>query len=143
MTIGELSRQSGVPIETIRYYERIGLLPAPPRRPTRFRDFDEGAAERLRFVRRAQALGFSLREVGRLLALRDAPDGTAAVHALAEAHLAALADRIRSLTAMRDALAPLVAACPAEGPVGDCPILATLDGEAAPGGNSGVRSRAS
>lgn len=137
MTIGALSALAGVPVDTIRYYERIGLLPRPARRASGFREYDgEETADRLRFIGRAQAFGFSLRDAGRILALRDGPDGaTAEVREIAAERLSGLDVQIQVLLSMRDGLAPLVAACPASGPVRECPILAALGTEPALNGN--------
>lgn len=140
MKIGQLSKLTGVPVETIRYYERIGLLPRPNRRPSGFREYDEiEASGRLQFIRRAQSCGFSLRDAGRLLTLRDTSSPALSdVRRLADLQLGALDDKIQELEQMRSLLAPLVHACPAQGPVGECPILNYLGGKAASEGNSGV-----
>src|SRR5438093_13619861 len=101
----ELARRGGVNLETIRYYERKGLLPKPPRTPAGYRTFDAEAVRRLRFIKQAQALGFSLKEVRELLALRIKP-GTSCgeVRRRAETKLADIDDKIKQLRAMKKAL---------------------------------------
>ena len=130
LTRGELARQGGVNLETIRYYERQGLLPKPPRSPAGYRLFSPDDLRRLRFIRRAQELGFSLREIKELLALRIDPSGTSMdVRRRAEAKIADVEGKINSLRAMKKSLARLTAACSGEGSVGDCPILESLHSE--------------
>src|SRR5262245_59371689 len=117
MTIGQLGRQAGVGVETVRFYEREGLLQEPARRGSGYRQYGEEDVARLRFIRRAKQLGFTLKEVGELLALRDDPDATRAdVRQRAEAKLADVEARIRDLAAMREALLRLTAACQGQGP---------------------------
>ena len=100
--IGELARQSGCNIETIRYYQRIGLLPAPPRSVGRYRLYDAPDVRRLAFVRRARGLGFTLDQVRALLALstKDGRDACCEVHDLAAAHLGEVRTKIADLRAM-------------------------------------------
>jgi MerR family copper efflux transcriptional regulator len=132
MNIGQLARQSGVPIDTIRYYERQGLLPEAQRGANGYRQYTAGDTRRLRFVRRAKELGFSLEEIGGLLALSDARGGDMAkVRAAAEAKMVLLQQRIDELSRVRDALGGLVDACPGHGALEDCPIMAALAGEEA------------
>jgi MerR family copper efflux transcriptional regulator len=128
LTIGHLAKDAQVNVETIRYYERLGLLPRPPRTQSGYRIFPDDAVRRLQFIQRAQALGFSLKEIRNLLGLRLRP-GTRCVdvRARAEAKIAEIDVKIRSLQAMRKALVRLVGACSGGGPVSDCPILETLD----------------
>jgi MerR family copper efflux transcriptional regulator len=133
-TIGALARQADVAIDTVRYYERQGLLPAPPRRASGYRDYDAGAVERVRCIRRAKDLGFSLEEIRDLLALQDDRlHGVEGIKQRARARLHALDRRIAQLTEMRDALAVLVAECPGHGEPACCPILGDIRGDAAPG----------
>ena len=129
-TIGALARQSEVAIDTIRFYEREGLLPAPKRRASGYREYDSGAVGRVRFIRRAKDLGFTLDEIRELLALEaDRDNGVEGVKRRASQRLQELSERIRQLTAMRDALAQLVDECPGCGEPECCPILSTLHGE--------------
>lgn len=128
LTIGQLAKRAGVGVETVRFYERQGLLPEPDRRASGYRQYDPAAAARLRFIRRAQQLGFTLKEVRELLALRDDPDATRAnVRGQALAKVADIEARIAALTRMRDALLPLTAACDGHGPAAGCPILQAFD----------------
>jgi Hg(II)-responsive transcriptional regulator len=132
LTIGALARRAGVGVETVRFYERRGLVRRPPRPGSGFRAYPEETVARLRFIRQAQALGFTLKEIADLLALRVAP-GTdcAAVRARAAAKLADVEGRLVELERIRGALAKLVAACPGSGAVAACTILGSL-AEAAP-----------
>jgi MerR family mercuric resistance operon transcriptional regulator len=125
LSIGELARASGVGVETIRFWERSGLLPAPPRSPTGRRLYGPEAVERLRFVRHARALGFPLEEVRTLLAMASGEaGGCAEVRALAERHLRAVRARIARLERMEAALETTLARC-AQGEL-SCPLLAAL-----------------
>lgn len=127
MNIGQLARRAGVPIDTVRYYERQQLLPTARRSAAGYRIFDEDAVQRLRFIRRAKALGFRLEEVGELLTLSaERGRDMAGVHQTAAARLADIDLRMRELQRMRDALAQLVDACPGHGAMGSCPIMAAL-----------------
>ena len=127
---GDVAKKGGVNLETIRYYERRGLLPRPPRTPAGYRTFGTDAVRRLRFIKRAQELGFSLKEVKELLALRvDARTSCADVRKRAEAKIADIDQKLRALRAMKRALVRLTAACVGRGPVSACPILESLDQE--------------
>ena len=124
--IGELSRRTGCNIETIRYYERIGVLP-PPRRNGRYRSFDAGDVARLVFVRRARELGFTLDEVRALLKLAAADDrgSCAEVREISVAHLSDVRARIADLRAMERVLAAAVRQCDA-GQQPGCPLIDAL-----------------
>ena len=124
-TIGGLAQAAGVGVETVRYYQRRGLLPEPARPPGEVRRYGEQDVRRLRFIRSAQAAGFTLNEIGELLAL-DAADDRARARALAQARVAALDARIAELREARDALAGLATAC-ASKRGGPCPILSAFD----------------
>ena len=124
-TIGGLAKAAGVGVETVRYYQRRGLLPEPARPPGEVRRYGEQDVRRLRFIRSAQAAGFTLTEIGELLAL-DAADDRARARALAQARVAALDARIAELQEARDALAGLATAC-ASKRGGPCPILNAFD----------------
>ena len=127
LTIGRLAREGKVNIETVRYYERRGLLPRPPRRPSGYRIFPPSAVLVLQFVRRAQELGFSLKEIKELLSLRIQPGRTCAdVRDRAMHKMTDIDQKIRALQAMRKALVRLTAACSGKGPISDCPILDSL-----------------
>ena len=125
-TIGGLAGTAGVGVETVRYYQRRGLLPEPARPPGEIRRYSEGDVKRLRFIRRAQAAGFTLEEIGELLAL-DRTDDRVRVRQLATERLAALDVRIAELDQARAALERLRGVC-ASGRKGPCPILDAFDG---------------
>ncbi|QNK01844.1 heavy metal-responsive transcriptional regulator [Dyella telluris] len=127
MTIGAVARRVGVAIDTIRYYEREGLLPEPLRRASGYRSYDEGAVRQLRFIRRAKDLGFTLEEIRDLLTLSaDRHRGVKAVKQRAEERLAAIDERIAELTRVRNGLEQLIDACPGHGAPDQCPILKAL-----------------
>lgn len=125
-TIGALSESTGVNIETIRYYERIGLLPAPPRSAGRHRLYEDTHRQRLTFIRRARELGFSLDEVRALLGLVG-KHGLACdeVKTLADEHIAEVRQKIRDLRRLERVLTDLAARC-RPGRVPECPILEAL-----------------
>lgn len=128
LSTGELARQGGVNTESIRFYEREGLLAKPPRTPAGYRMFSADDARRVRFIKRAQELGFSLREIKELLGLRlEAGTSCSDVRHKAEAKLKDIDQKIRDLQRMKKALARLATACPGRGSIDDCPILETLD----------------
>ncbi|HET9811580.1 MAG TPA: MerR family DNA-binding protein [Sphingomicrobium sp.] len=124
-TIGGLAKTAGVGVETVRYYQRRGLLPEPPRPPGEVRRYGPDDVKRLRFIRRAQAAGFTLDEIGELLAL-DRTSDRARVRALAGERLAALDSRIAELEQTRAALERLRSTC-ASGTKGPCPIIESFD----------------
>lgn len=126
-TIGVLAKQAGVAIDTIRHYEREGLLPSPLRRSSGYRQYDAGAIERLRFIRRARDLGFTLEEVSSLLALStDREHGVEGVKRRANERLTEINQRIALLIETRDRLTQLVEACPGHGAPECCPILSSI-----------------
>ncbi|HEV8646425.1 MAG TPA: heavy metal-responsive transcriptional regulator [Burkholderiales bacterium] len=130
LTIGKLARQGGVNIQTIRYYERRGLIPKPNRSSSGYRLYDEEAVRRLGFVRKAQLLGFSLHEIDELLSLRMRPGITCAdIRKRARQKIATVEEKIAELTRIRGALAKLATACRGEGPTSECPILEALDAD--------------
>jgi MerR family transcriptional regulator, copper efflux regulator len=128
--IGEVARRAGVGVETIRFYERKGLVPEPPRTPAGYRQYTEEAVSRLRFIQRAQQLGFALREIEELLSLRLATTASVAeVKTRAGAKIREIDARIRDLERVRKSLAALVEACDGSGAAEECPILEALAGE--------------
>lgn len=131
LTIGALSKRAGVGVETVRFYERRGLVRRPTRPRAGYRSYPDDAVERIRFIRHAQALGFSLREVKELLTLRvTAGTSCAAVRSRAAAKVADVERRLADLERIRIALAKLVAACPGRGALATCTILEVLDSPA-------------
>lgn len=125
LQIGELSRRTGCNIETIRYYERIAVLPTPARSAGRYRVYDTADVRRLAFIRRARELGFTLDEVRALLGLAADESACADVRELAEKHLAAVRAKIADLQAMEHVLADAVRHC-AAGEMPGCPIIDAL-----------------
>ncbi|MDX2275588.1 MAG: helix-turn-helix domain-containing protein [Hyphomonadaceae bacterium] len=124
-TIGRLSAETGVHIETIRYYERIGLMPKPMRSRAGRRLYGAPARNRLGFVRRARELGFSIAEIRALLALSESKGRCADVHALTMQHLREVRDKIADLKKLERTLAGAAAGC-ARTPRPDCPIIEAL-----------------
>ena len=128
--IGQLARQAGVPIDTVRHYERIGLLQPSVRLVSGYRRYGEMEQKRLRFIRRAKALGFTLEEIQDLLAL-SASRNVGQVRKAASGRLADVERRIAELARVRDSLRQLILACPGHGRAEDCPILNALSRESA------------
>lgn len=130
ITSGELARQASVNGETLRYYEREGLLPAPPRTESGYRMYGPEDVQRVRFIRRAQELGFSLADIRELLTLRnDTAQTVGPVKQLAQRKMQQIDEKIQALMAMKTALSGLVNACPGDqGTTPQCPILNSLDG---------------
>ncbi len=131
MTIGKAARKAGVGIETIRFYERRGLIEQPPK-PLEggFRVDPDGTVERSRFIRQAQELGFSLREIDELLSLRADPSTDAGdVRKRATAKLEEVDRKLAQLERIRAALEELVAACPGSGALRACSIMEVLEGQ--------------
>jgi len=127
-TIGQVASLAGIGRETVRFYERKGLIAAPPRRASGYRDYPPEAIARLKFIRRAKELGFSLQEIAELLALRvDRHTTCADIKARAEEKIADMQDRIRTLQNMQRALRKLADTCHSDRPTDQCPILETLE----------------
>jgi len=127
-TIGQVARQAGIGVETIRYYEREGLLAAPERRRSGYRQFGSDAIERLRFIKQAQRLGFTLREIKELLALRlDPQTSRGEIRSRAMAKVLDIDQRIVDLQRMKQALVPLIQACDGIGSLDGCPILVAIE----------------
>src|SRR5688500_6637427 len=128
ITIGALARSAGVGMDTVRYYEREGLLPKPARTASGYRSYVPETASRLRFIRRPKDLGFSLDAYRDLLALSsDRDHGVRGVRQRAQARLAEVEQRLRELRRMQRGLNDLIDACPGQGTLAACPILAALD----------------
>jgi len=132
MRIGAAAEQAGVNVQTLRYYERRGLLPRPPRRDSGYREFPDEAVRIVRFIKRAQDLGFSLDEVEELIRLRnDKRRDRARVRAIAERRVRQIEGKLAELQAMKKALGHLVHCCRG-GATLECPIIEALDGTAGP-----------
>lgn len=131
LRIGEVARLAKVNVQTLRFYEREGLLPTPKRRASGIREYSPDVITLVRFIQRAKKLGFSLREVKELLALYGIPKSTAGdVKVIAQHKLAQISDKLHDLHFMHDALAALIKHCPGgKIPISDCPIIAMLLGE--------------
>lgn len=128
MRTGEVAGEAGVNLQTLRYYERRGLLPEPPRRASGYRAYRPDAVRIVRFIKRAQQLGFSLDEVEALLELAEGgPESCEAAQEVAWARIAELDRRIADLVAMRGSLERLVATCALPREVRECPLLQALD----------------
>jgi Hg(II)-responsive transcriptional regulator len=126
---GELARQAEVNIQTLRFYERLGLLPVPPRRASGYREYPLEAVELVRFIKRAQDLGFSLREVKELLDLREVSRASCGdVVVLARRKVEEIDAKISDLRSMRAALTKLLKNCTGTGPIAQCPIIESLEG---------------
>jgi MerR family copper efflux transcriptional regulator len=128
LTIGKIAHSAGVGVETVRFYERQGLIAAPQRTPSGYRQYPEGTVARIRFIRRAKALGFSLRDIRDLLALRiDPVTSSAEVKARAQAKITEIEHKIDALQQMKETLVSLTTACDGCVPVSVCPILEALE----------------
>lgn len=134
LLIGDVAERAGVSAPAIRYYEEIGLLPNPPRSAAGYRRYPESTVDELRFIRKAQALGFSLDEVGEILELSRSGQGPCSrVRVLAHQHLAAMEERIRQLERFRQHLAAEVAKWDSQGTGVTCGGLCQFIADASPG----------
>ena len=130
LRIGEVAAQAGVNVQTLRYYERRGLLEEPERRPSGYRTYAPEAVRLVRFIKRAQDLGFTLKEVHELLRLRESqPRSRTKVRELAEAKIRDIDEKTRHLRAIRKALTVLTDSCACRGSALECPILEALNDE--------------
>jgi len=128
LSIGQVARLTGVGVETVRFYEHQGLLDAPDRKDSGYRQYGEDVVARLRFIRRAKELGFTLKEIHELIALRLDPAASCAeVKERAAAKIADIEVKIRDLQEIRKALIRLTTSCQGSGPVQGCSILEALD----------------
>lgn len=128
LTIGALARAAGVKVETIRFYERKGLLRRPAKPETGYRRYPPEDVDRVKFIKKAQGMGFTLREVGEMLRLEyDSELSCAEMSVLADGKIAEMDGKIRTLEAMRHALAEMVRQCPREGSLSLCPIWHRLE----------------
>ena len=128
LSIGQVAQRAGVGVETIRYYEREGLLEEPPRRASGYRQYSQEVVKRIRFIKRAQTLGFSLKEISELLLLRvNAQTSCEEVKVRTEEKIAEVERKLVALQHMRQALLQVHALCEGLGPTGRCPMLEALD----------------
>jgi Hg(II)-responsive transcriptional regulator len=126
LTIGRLAEQADVGVDTVRFYERRGLLPEPDRTPAGYRIYAGDTVARLRFIRRAKSLGFSLDEIKTLLQLHDSGGDKSEVKKLTGRKLLQIDTRISDLTRIRKVLAELAQQCSGSGDIGGCPIIEAL-----------------
>ena len=130
MTRGELAKKSDVNSATIRYYEKIGLLPEPLRSNAGYRLFSHKSINRIRFIKQSQELGFSLKEIKELLDLRVTPEATTSdVRQRATEKIADIGDKIKRLRGMKNSLEILVGSCRNEASASECPIRENLSSE--------------
>jgi len=130
LTIGQLAKQADVNIETIRYYQRRQLIPEPPKPPSGYRQYSEDDLTRIQFIKRAQALGFSLNEIAELLTLRIESETVCSdVQQQAEAKITDIDLKIQLLQRMKQTLSGLVISCQQNETTNECPILDVLETE--------------
>jgi Zn(II)-responsive transcriptional regulator len=128
LTIGRIAKGAGIGIETVRFYEKEGLIDPPARTRSNYRIYPQSDMLRLRFIKRAKKLGFTLKEIKELLSLQLDPQATKAeVKQQTEAKIADIELKIKDLTRMKEVLESLDACCNGQGPTSDCPILGALE----------------
>ena len=128
LTIGKVARLAGVGIETIRFYEREGLIAEPPRKESGYRQYGLTTVSRIRFIQRAKVLGFSLKQIQELLFLRlDAGATCDNILGRAQEKIIEVEEKIQTLQRMKKALEALAEACPGQGPVSECPVIGETD----------------
>ncbi len=128
LSIGQVARQAGVGVETVRFYERQGLLEKPPRKESGYRQYPPEAVSRLHFIKKAKEVGFSLKEIKELLSLRlDTAATCQDVRSRAEAKILDIKQKIQALKRMKQALTDLTKACSGRGNVSECPILQSFE----------------
>jgi len=129
-TIGKVAKQSGVGVETVRFYERRGLIEQPPRTESGYRQYPEETVLRIRFIKQAKKLGFTLKEIGELLSLRNVAGVTCDdFRQRAEIKLIDINNRMEKLAKMRDVLNNLIKSCSLQKSIEECPILNSITGE--------------
>lgn len=127
MTIGQVAKKANVNIQTVRFYERRGLIPEPPRRSSGYRQYSGDDVARIQFIKHAQDVGFTLKEISELLSLRVDPNTTCAeVKDKAKTKIVEIEGKIKALQRMKIALGTLEAQCRGQGPTSECPILEAL-----------------
>lgn len=128
LSIGQVAKQAGIKVETVRFYEREALIKPPARAANGYRQYTPETVRRIHFIRHAKVLGFTLAEIGELLSLKATADASCAeVQTRTEAKIADIETRIESLSAMKAALLKLVQACHGDTPASECPILEAID----------------
>ena len=128
MRIGEVAKNSHVGVETVRFYEREGLISLPKRSVSGYRQYSESVIKQIQFIQHAKTLGFSLKEIRELIKLKNTRDARCkSIKATAKAKIADIQEKIDALERMKIALQPLVAQCKSSDPISDCPILNALD----------------
>jgi len=128
ITIGKLAKRIDLNIETIRYYERRGLIPKPRRRESGYREYSDETTIRILFIKHAKDLGFSLKEINELLSLKlDPGTSCSEVRKKAEIKIEDIEGKIKTLRKMKKALLKLTKICSGSGPVSECPILEALE----------------
>ncbi len=128
--IGKIAQNSGVTVETVRYYEKQGLILKPDRGANGYRRYSKDAARQVRFIKRAQEVGFTLKDIKELLSLKADPEASCCdVRARAERKVQEMEDKIITLTRMKNVLSTWVTDCEGQGPTSQCPILDALDAE--------------
>ena len=130
LRIGEVAERGGVNLQTIRYYEREKLLTEPPRLASGYRVYPDQTVRRVRFIKRAQEIGFTLAEIRELLAIRiDSGRDSAEVRALANAKINDIEEKIQTLHRIKEALGRITERCSGCGPASECPILGSIDSD--------------
>ena len=130
LTIGKLAKQAGLGIETIRFYERQGLIDPPPRTDSNYRIYPEEEVSRLKFIKRSKDLGFTLREIKELFELQHDPHATKAdIKERTVEKIEDIKKKVRDLTRIQEALEHLAGSCDGHGPLSECPILEALSGD--------------
>ncbi|WP_238134241.1 Hg(II)-responsive transcriptional regulator [Calderihabitans maritimus] len=130
LTISQVAKQVGVNVETVRYYERLGLISKPPRTESGYRLFPHEVIGRIKFIKRAQELGFTLSEINKLLGLADSENFDChEVRQFASQKLREIESKIRDLEKIKIVLQDLSSRCPGQGSISQCPIIETLSGE--------------
>jgi len=130
LTRGKLAKATGVHIETIRFYEKKGILNQPTRSGAGYRQYDDTSVKQIRFIQRAQDLGFTLTEISELLKLRETPERSSnEVRTMAQEKITVIDDKIRDLQAMRNALQKVTQECDGKASLSCCPIMAAMEGE--------------
>jgi len=130
LNIGQAAKKGGVSVETLRYYEREGLVPSPERDANGYRRYQSDAVRHIRFIKRAQHVGFTLKDIRELLSLRTDPGASCRdVRARASGKVREMEEKIAVLEGMRSVLSDWVRECSGDGPVAECPILDALDAD--------------